>query len=73
MTIKELKVPGHYLLIPTLLLGLFFELIIIATTEFAAFEKQYYQHLFKIMDGSLIASLILLGQCGLKESSFHHC
>ena len=43
-----------------------------ATIGFAAFKKPYHQYLFKIMDGSLIASLILLGQCGLKDISFHH-
>ena len=43
-----------------------------ATIGFVAFKKPYHQYLFKIMDGSLIASLILLGQCGLKDTSFHH-
>ena len=43
-----------------------------ATIGFAAFKKPYHQYLFKIMDGSLIVSLILSSQCGLKEVSFHH-
>ena len=45
----------------------------IAAIGFAAFKKPYCQHHFRSMDGSLIASLIFLGQCGLKGISFHLC
>ena len=48
------------------------EVIISATIGFTAFRKLYHQYSFKIMDGSLIVNLILLGQCFLKAISLNH-
>ena len=52
---------------------LLFELIISATIGFTTLKKLYYRYSFKNVGGSLIVNLILLGQCGLKAISFHHC
>ena len=56
---QKLKVPRLYLLTPTVLPKLFFELIISATGRFTAFKKLYHQYPIKIMSDSLIVNLIL--------------
>ena len=66
MAIKKLEVPWRYLLIPTVLPRIWFELIISATIGFTAFKKLYRQYSFKIIDGSLIVNL-----CRLKAIRFH--
>ena len=71
MAIKKLEVPWRYPLIPTVLPRIWFELIISATIGFTTFKKLYCQHPFKIIDGSLIMNLFLLGQCRLKAIRFH--
>ena len=71
MAIKKLEVPWRYLLIPTVLPRIWFELIISATIGFTAFKKLYRQYSFKIIDGSLIVNLFLFGQCRLKAIRFH--
>ena len=36
-------------------------------------QEKYHQYLFKIIGSFLIANLILLGKCGLREISFQRC
>ena len=67
---KNLKVPLHYLLLPTLLLRLFFYSFISVTNTVTAFQKKY-QFFFEIVGGSLIVNLNLWGKCGLRKLTFH--
>ena len=66
MAFKKLKVPWHCLLIPISLFMLFFESIASVTIRLLL----YHQFVFKIIGGSFIVNLILLGKCGTKYKSW---